>query len=225
MIKAIVFDFDGTLVDTETCAFQVFRAIYADYGQELPLKQWAQVVGSTFGPFDPYEELQRLTGKVLDREALRARYEADLLKRADEAPLLPGVTDVLEEARELGLRIGLASSSDRFWIDRHLSGKQIGHYFQTTQTADDVAQVKPDPALYRQALAALGVQPEEAVAVEDSVHGLKAAKAAGMHAVVVPNAMTAHMDFAAARADLVIESLAAQPLRTVLERLAAKLGE
>lgn len=219
MIKAIVFDFDGTLVDTETCAYEVFSEIYAEHGHELPLAQWAQVVGSSFGPFDPYAELERRTGKTLDKEALKTRYEADLLKRADDAPLLPGVLDMLEEARALDLLIGLASSSNRFWIDRHLSGQKLTRYFQTTQTADDVAQVKPDPALYRQALASLGVQPEEAVAVEDSLHGMKAAKAAGMFVVIVPNRMTAHMDFAAAGADLIIDSLAAQPMRELLARL------
>jgi putative hydrolase of the HAD superfamily len=222
MIKAIVFDFDGTLVDTETCAYEAFKAIYAEHGHELPLVQWAQVVGTAFGPFDPYEELERLTGSKLDRAALAERFEADLLGRADAAPLLPGVSDALEEAHRLGLRIGLASSSDRRWIERHLSGKRIRQYFQTVWTADDVTQVKPDPALYRNAVAALGVQPGEAVAIEDSVHGLKAAKAAGLYAIIVPNAMTAHMDFAAAGADLLIDSLAAQPLRSLLERLEAR---
>jgi putative hydrolase of the HAD superfamily len=218
-MKAVVFDFDGTLMDTEHLAFQAFGDIYAEHGHELLLERWALGIGTGKGPYDPYEELQQLTGRALNLEGLKARFKADLLARADKAELRPGVRETLEEARRLGLRIGLATSSDRAWIERHLQAKGIRHYFEAIHTSDDVERVKPDPALYRLSLASLGVAPEEAVAIEDSLNGMKAAKAAGMRVIIVPNLVTAHMDFAGAGADLIVESLADQPFQSLLDRL------
>ncbi|WP_123041960.1 HAD family hydrolase [Cohnella candidum] len=219
MIKAVIFDFDGTLLDTESCAYEAFGGLYAEHGHVLPLEQWALGIGTHGSPFDPYVDLQARTGLTMDREALKARFEAELLAKADCAELRPGVVEVLEEAKSLGLSIGLASSADRAWVERHLEAKGIRKYFEALRTSDDVEKVKPDPALYLLAAEALGVKPEEAVAFEDSLNGMKAAVAAGMPVVVVPNPMTRHMDFAAARADLIIESLADQPLRAVLDRI------
>jgi putative hydrolase of the HAD superfamily len=132
---------------------------------------------------------------------------------------LPGVPGILEEARLLGLSIGLASSSNRTWIERHLQAKGIRSFFESVRTSNDVEKVKPDPALYRLSLEALGVRPEEAVAFEDSLNGMRAAKAAGMHVVIVPNEVTKHMDFIGAGADLILGSMAEQPLRWILDRL------
>jgi putative hydrolase of the HAD superfamily len=219
MIKAVIFDFDGTLLDTETCSYDAFCKMYSDYGHELPLEQWALCIGTVNGPFDPYTELEIRVGGPLDRAMLKAGFESDYLERVDCAELRPGVIDTLEEVRRLGLRIGLASSSHRAWIDKHLEAMGIRKYFESIHTSDDVEKVKPHPALYRLALASLGVRAEEAVAVEDSLHGMNAAKAAGMHAIIVPNPVTLHMDFTGAGADLIIESLAAQPFKDLLDRL------
>ncbi|TJY42946.1 HAD family hydrolase [Cohnella pontilimi] len=221
-MKAIVFDFDGTLLDTETLAFEVVRTIFEEHGQELALARWALGIGTVGGPYDPYADLEQLIGRPLDHKLMRARYEADLTEKADQAELRAGVKEWLEEARRLGLSIGLASSSTREWIERHLRSKGIREYFETIRTSDDVERVKPDPALYRLAVADLGVKPAEAVAVEDSLHGLTAAKKAGMHAIAVPNAVTRQMDFLGADADLLIDSLADQPLEQLLEKLALK---
>jgi putative hydrolase of the HAD superfamily len=218
-IKAIIFDFDGTLMDTETWAFEVVRTIFEEHGHDLALEQWALGIGTVNGPYDPYTDLEQRIGRPLDRQLMKARYAADLRDKADTAELRAGVPEMLEAARRLGLKIGLASSSTREWIERHLQAKGIRPYFETIRTSDDVERVKPDPALYRLAVADLGVKPEEAVAVEDSLHGLTAAKKAGMHAIAVPNPVTRHMDFLGAGADLVIDSLADRQLIELLEKL------
>jgi putative hydrolase of the HAD superfamily len=215
-IKAVVFDFDGTLMDTETCAYDAFCGIYEEHGQRLALEAWAVGIG-THGAFDPYEELERLMGKPTDREAIQARFaevhEANLLKIG----LFPGVLARLEEARRLGLAIGLASSSDRAWIERHLVSQGIRHYFQVIRSSDDVERVKPDPTLYRLAVEALGVKPNVAVAIEDSVNGLRAAKAAGLFGIAVPNRVTSGMDFK--EADLIIDSLEQRSLEEMIHVL------
>lgn len=205
MIKAVVFDFDGTLLDTETSAYEAFCDIYAEHGQTLRLEDWALGIG-THGGFSPYEDLAAKTGKQIDRDALEARYRALHGERVAGIALRPGVMDRLEEARRLGLRIGLASSSDRAWLEKYTALLGIRDYFEVICSADDVERVKPDPALYLMAVKALGATGEEAIAIEDSMNGLRAAKAAGLFAIVVPNSVTGHMDFTGA--DLIADSLA-----------------
>lgn len=215
-IKAIVFDFDGTLMDTESCAFDAFCGIYEEYGHKLSHEAWAVCVG-TQGGFDPYADLERLTGGPVDRTAIKARYaeahEANLAKTT----LLPGVLARLEEAQRLGLSIGLASSSDRAWIERHLKQQGIMSFFQVIRSSDDVERVKPDPTLYKLAVEAFGVESNEAIAIEDSVNGLRAAKAAGLFGVAVPNQVTAIMDFS--EADLVVNSLEQWSLEEIIRQL------
>lgn len=193
-IKAIVFDFDGTLMDTESCEYDGFCMLYKEYGQQLALEVYAVCVG-TQGAFDPYAHLEQLTGTPLNHEEARVRFKEIHSAKIAGVELLPGVIARLEEAKALGLQIALASSSSRAWIERHLEEQGIKHYFEVVCTKDDVERVKPDPALYRLAIEGLGVEANEAIAVEDSMHGLHAAKAAGLFALVVPNPMTAHMDF------------------------------
>jgi putative hydrolase of the HAD superfamily len=215
-IKAVVFDFDGTLMDTETCAYDAFCGIYEEHGQRLALDAWAVGIG-THGAFDPYTELERLTGKPLDHEAIKDRYEEAHEANIAKIGLFPGVLERLEEARRLGLSIGLASSSDRAWIERHLEQQGIRQYFEIIRSSDDVERVKPDPTLYKLAIEALGVEANEAIAIEDSVNGLHAAKAAGLFGIAVPNRVTVGMDFT--EADLIVKSLEQRSLEDIIRQL------
>lgn len=216
MIRAIVFDFDGTIVDTESASYEAFRGIFAEHGLELPLERWALGIG-TWGAYDPFADLEEGLGRPVDRRAVRERFEAEMAERIRSLELRPGVADTLEEARSRGMRLGLATSSYRGSVEPHLKELGLLGYFEAVHTADDVARVKPDPALYRLALASLGVAGRQAVAVEDSLNGLRAAKAAGLYGLAVPNELTAFMDFS--EADLVLSSLAEQPLGEWISRL------
>lgn len=195
MIKAIVFDCDGLIIDTETPHYEAFCSVYRKYGADLPLEIYVQCVGSSFDRFNPYDYLQECVGRPFDT----VEVEQAVVKKFDELmvrqSLLPGVRKYLQEAKQLGLRIGLASSSDSNWVNGFLTQHHIVDFFDTIQTKDKVKQVKPDPELYVRAVEALGVSGREAVAFEDSSNGLKAAKAAGLHCVVVPNAITSHLEF------------------------------
>jgi len=195
MIKAIIFDFDGTIIDTETAWYVAFREAYKKHGVELTLEQYSQCIGTSLHSFNPYEYLMTELGLPIDREQFRQEVQAHHSALMEKESMKPGIMAYLEAAKAAGLRIGLASSSKRAWVTKYLRQLNIESYFECIRTADDVARVKPDPELYLQVLEALGVRGEEAVAVEDSPNGAKAAAAAGMYRVVVPNAITQFLAF------------------------------
>lgn len=190
MIKAIIFDFDGTIIDTETPWFYAFRDAYMEHGVELTPEQYSECVGTNEHTFDPYEHLMTELGLPIDKEEFRIKIHADHTALMEKETVREGVLEYLQLAKEAGLRIGLASSSERSWIDRYLEVLGIGDYFEVICTADDVNRVKPDPELYLKAMEKLGVKPDEAIAIEDSPNGAKAAAAAGMSCLIVPNTLT-----------------------------------
>lgn len=195
-IRAVIFDFDGLIVDTESTGYHTWREIFAEHGHELPVELYAQVVGTDFNTsYDPRRDLEERTGRAFDWEAVeitRKTRESDLRKHLK---LLPGVADRLQEADSLGLRIAIASSSPRTWIDSWMDQLGLHDHFHHISTVDDTGKVKPDPSLFLHAAKKLGVKPEEAVIFEDSLNGLRAALAAGIRCVVAPGPMTRHLDF------------------------------
>ncbi|RKN84111.1 HAD family hydrolase [Paenibacillus ginsengarvi] len=196
MIRAVVFDFDGLILDTETNEYHAYADTYRHHGAELPLEVWSRVIGTDMlSVFDPYVYLEERTGKPVDREKFQTMRRQLFTERMAQEQLRPGVVSVLEQAKELGLRIGLASSSSIDWITGYMDKFGIGGYFSIMRTRDNVAKVKPDPELYRQAVEHLGVQPHEALAFEDSPNGALAAFRAGLHCVIVPNAVTGTLAF------------------------------
>jgi HAD superfamily hydrolase (TIGR01509 family) len=217
VIKALIFDFDGLIVETEEPIFRAWQRIYREHGQELPLEMWVTIIGTASGPFDPIQHLEERVGRLLDRkgfEDLERRYyeEATAMQR-----LMPGVAEYLRDAHRLRLGVGIASSSRRAWVVEHLKRFAIADAFDAIVCREDVAHTKPDPQLYLEAVNPLMVMPEEALALEDSSNGIAAAKAAGLRCVAVPTVMTAGLDLS--RADMRIPSLGAVPLADLLAQI------
>ncbi len=217
MIRALVFDFDGLVFDSETHEFAVIRDIFREHGAELPLEVWGTCVGTHSGAFDAHAYLEECVGRPLDRDEIARLRRERFFARIEREGALAGVEACLEAARAMGLRIGLASSSRREWVLGQLSRLGLLPCFEAVRTADDVEHVKPDPELYLRVLDALGVAPSDAVAFEDSPNGALAARRAGMRVVVVPNSVTAALEFG--EHDLRLESLEVE-LATLLARLA-----
>jgi HAD superfamily hydrolase (TIGR01509 family) len=215
--RALIFDFDGLIIDTEWAAFQAWSAIYQEHGQELPLELWVLCVGSGYGLFDPVAHLSRLTGVSLDRQALLQDKEQRKKKQAALLGPMPGVLDRIREAQFLGLHLGLATSSLAVSVLDHAERLGVLGAFRTVVTADLVTNIKPHPELYQLCAKNLGVSPAECIVLEDSLNGVKAAKAAGMTCIAVPNRVTAGLDFSLA--DLVVESLAHVNLGRVVHGL------
>jgi putative hydrolase of the HAD superfamily len=217
-IRGLLFDFDGLLIDTETPARRSWEEIYREHGHELPHDRWATRIGTIGAPWDPVGHLGELLGAPVDREALVERRLARLRELVDLEDLRPGVDDYLRTAAERGLRTAIVSSSERPVIEQRLERLGHGHDWDTIVAADgDQLRAKPRPVLYLEALDQLGLCPDEAIAFEDSPNGVRAAKAAGLYCVAVPNPVTSTLDLD--EADLVLESFADVPLEELLDRL------
>jgi HAD superfamily hydrolase (TIGR01509 family) len=218
-MRLVVFDFDGLILDTEVPVYDAWQAIYAEHGHTLDFDKWAQCIG-THDVFDPAADLAALCGRDLDLDALTARHRVDCDTLIARESILPGVREYVEEARRLGVRLGVASSSSRKWVEGHLTRLGLREHFEVVRCSDDVTVVKPDPSLYLAVLDATGIPARDAVALEDSPNGVWAAKRAGMSCVAVPNSLTARLDLA--HADLRLTSLAELPLGELLARLRAR---
>ncbi|HTD35569.1 MAG TPA: HAD-IA family hydrolase [Candidatus Elarobacter sp.] len=215
MLRALLFDFDGLVLDTESTEFRAWSEVYGAHGHALALQTWAVGIGTLHG-FDPEAHLASL-GAVVGAEAVeeQARRNLDL---CDLEELRPGVVELLDAAERRGVATAIVSSSSHGWIARHLDARGLTGRFGTLVCANgDPARAKPRPALYLEALERLGVRANEAVAFEDSPNGIAAAKAANVFTVAVPNEITAQLDLS--RADLVVASL----LDVSLDSLEARL--
>jgi HAD superfamily hydrolase (TIGR01509 family) len=215
-LRALLFDFDGLILDTEFPIYEAWREDYLAHGHELPLEVYAACVGSDFNRFDPKSHLESLVGAAIDWPDRDLWRERNALERVKQLPPLPGVIDLLDAATASGLLCAVASSSPRSWVEGHLARLGLLDRFVLTRCIDDVAAPKPAPDLFLAAAAGIGVAPGEALVLEDSRNGLLAAMAAGCPCVVVPNRVTAHLDFAGATK--VLRSLEDLNLGTILIR-------
>ena len=197
-LRALIFDFDGLVVDTETAIFEAWREFYAAHGQALGIETWAQCVGSDFGGYDPMRELEEATGLEFDWGLEVQRIESRRDAIVADSPVLPGVRERLIEAAALGLPCSIASSSPRSWVEPWLAKLGLREYFQNVTVLDDVGIAKPAPDLFLHAAARLGVAADEVVIFEDSLNGLRAARAAAMRCAIVPGPTTRHLDFGGA---------------------------
>lgn len=194
-LRALIFDFDGLIVDTETAVYESWRAIYHRNGHDLPLEIYLGCVGSTIQQFNPASHLNQLSGLDLECAALQDEHRREVRRRLSDAETLPGVRELLGEAREAGLKLAVASSSPFVWVNGWLQRLGLAESFDALRTLDMVKRAKPDPELFLTGARELGVSPEEAIVLEDSHHGLTAAKSAGIPCVVVPNEITRHSCF------------------------------
>ena len=221
MIRGIIFDFDGLIVDTEWPIYQSWVEIFDLCGTELPLEQWTSIIGtSTHEHFDPFDMIELQVGQTLDRQSLQRKRKDRELELVAAQPILPGVKEILMNAKTLNLKLGIASSSNRDWVAGNLARLGLLEYFDVIHTSDDVERTKPDPSLYLLALQSLSLSPFEAIVLEDSPNGVIAAKDAGIFTIAVPNPLTASLNLD--RADMVLESLAEMSLVDLIQVVETK---
>jgi len=191
-IKALIFDFDGLIIDSESPGFQAWSEAFAAHGRELPFEKYSLAIGTHNG-FDPVTYLEELTGLELDKQQVEAQCNERWRGLMEMQTVMPGIVECISRAGECGLRVAIASSSTRDWVTSHLSRLGLADRFNPICCRDDVAAVKPEPDLYLLALDKLGIDATEAIAFEDSPNGILAAKRAGLYCVAVPNVLTSRL--------------------------------
>lgn len=214
MIKALIFDFDGLILDTETAWYEAYRKTLREvYQYDLTVDEFVQCVGTSTEVL--YQHLQQVLNQPIDGEKLHAQAGRWHAKQVSQLGPRSGVASYLADAQKMGLQVALATSSTRAWITEHLSRLQLMPYFDHFITQDDVEKIKPAPDLFLKAIEVLGIQPEAALVFEDSLNGLIAANKAGLRTVIVPNSLTEHLPFVDYH--LRLNSMADMSLQEVLQ--------
>ncbi len=216
-IKAVIFDFDGLILDTETPEVKAWNEFFEKYNLEFPSEEYINAVGMTYEDDTPLRIMKEKLGESFDETKVFEEFKQYKLSQIEKEQLCAGVMDYLQDAKKLGLSIGLASSSKLEWVGYFLDKFKIRHFFDTINTLDDVKHPKPDPELFSRAVAHLKVQPNEAIALEDSPNGITSAKQAGLYTVVVPNSVTKNLDID--HADICLESLSELSLADLISHL------
>jgi HAD superfamily hydrolase (TIGR01509 family) len=213
-LAAILLDFDGLILDTETPLYTSWQEVCEMHCVPMEHAWWANLLTAKADPPEAYDLLEQRSSLPFDREQVRTARFARELQLIDEQALLPGVAELISQAKALSLRIGIASNSERAWVRGHLSRLGLLESIDQIRGRDDVLHPKPSPDPYLAVLEALGVAPGQAIAFEDSPAGVAAAKAAGVFCVAVPNTVTRGLAFPGV--DLVVSSLAEVSLQELI---------
>jgi putative hydrolase of the HAD superfamily len=194
---ALVFDFDGTMVDTETAVYEAVRRTFADYGLELAPDAWMTTAGTMWGA-SWVDDLVEATAGAVDAHEARRRNRAHSTEINNLTVLRPGLHPLLDDARAHGIPMAIASNSASDWIEHHLDRLGLTDYFPVLATIDRVERGKPHPDPYLEACRLLDAAPTSSVAFEDSEAGTQSAASAGMFVIAAPGPMTAGHDLTAA---------------------------
>ena len=214
--RAVIFDMDGVLADTEPIYMEITRALLSEMGVPLPSHRLFSYVGiparqmwselrSRFQIQQPLSELIRLEK---DRQL-------QVLGALNQIPEIFGVRPLLEELDQMGTRMAVASSSSREIVELILSKLAIRHFFTATVSGKDVSQGKPAPDIFLKTAAALGIEPGKCVVIEDSPPGVAGAKRAGMVCIGFANANSGKLDLTGA--DLILDDFSPQSRLKVKE--------
>ncbi|HEY2814641.1 MAG TPA: HAD-IA family hydrolase [Acidimicrobiales bacterium] len=195
-IRALVFDFDGLICDTETSSYETARAIYEEHGVELTVAQWQDRIGTHGRPW--FADLEAAIGPIPDLDVLAERRRLAHHEQVYAEAAMPGVEQFVADASDAGLLLAVASSSSAGWVMEHLDRLGLLDRFSAISCANEEVPAKPDPGVYRLAIEQLGVAASHAAAFEDSPNGIAAAKAAGLRCIAVPNRLTVDLDLSAA---------------------------
>lgn len=195
--RALILDFDGLIVDTEMSEYRAWKEIYEKEEAHLGVDDWLSAVGYVNG-FDPRSHLEKLTGREFDWQMIDAHRRRRIQELNASLETLPGVRELIDQGTKLGYRLGLASNSTADWVGPGLDRLGLGKFFTAVRTVDTIARPKPAPDVYLGVLADLGADVFGGYAFEDSEPGVRAAKAAGLYVVAVPNTLTRHQDLSSA---------------------------
>ncbi|MBB2942798.1 HAD superfamily hydrolase (TIGR01509 family) [Actinoplanes lutulentus] len=203
-VKAVVFDLDGVIIDTEEVWEEVRRAYVAEFGREFLPDSQDRMMGMSTGEWSAH--LADEVGVPRTAEQVAADVLGRMAERYKEAlPLIPGAVDVVRSLTDY--RLALASSSARILIDQVLATAGITDAFEVTLSTEEVPRGKPAPDVYLAAVQKLGLTPDDCAAIEDSSNGLRSAAAAGLAVIAVPHGVYPPAADALAQARLVVSGI------------------
>lgn len=194
--QAILFDFDGIVLDSEWPIFQSWQNLFEREGHELAQHLYVNCIGSDFEAWSPPNYLEELTGKQYDWEKEHTTRHVSIMRDLSEAQAMPGVEDL---AKHLSHKpTAVVSSSSHKWVDGWLEKLNLTHHFNSTVCRGDAPRIKPAPDLFLEAARRLNIHPSECLVIEDSINGMHAAHQADMKVLAIPNRLTHILDFSAA---------------------------
>jgi HAD superfamily hydrolase (TIGR01509 family) len=216
-VKALIFDFDGLILETEYPIYKAIRDVYIKYGTDLKLEDYTYCVGSIEDNHHFLHLLEKELNIKLDINQLSEEINQAMMDDINSSEALPGVENILIQAKKLDLTCVVASSSDFPWVSNHLNTLGLTEYFSKICTRENVKRVKPEPDLFLYALTQANVQANEAIVFEDSQNGILAASRAGIFSVAVPNIVTRNLDFS--KANLILNQIDELPLSELLTKV------
>ncbi len=196
--SAVLFDFDGIVVDTEGAIYDAWLETFRKHGHDLPLSLYTRCIGSDFDTWSPKTHLEEISGKTFDWESMDEERQVVIREALTEQGAISGVIRLLGEIQSRGIALSVVSSSSHSWVDGWLEKLGLTSFFKEVICRGDAPRIKPAPDLYLSASAKLGVEPGKCLVIEDSLNGLISANAAGMRTWVVPNRVTSGLDFSSA---------------------------
>ena len=198
-LAAVIFDFDGIVLDSETPEYESHRRIYRRCGVTLTVEEWCGVIGTWSEGHDErwFAQLCARSADAPGRDAYFAERRR-IFEEIVPADPMPGIHDLLTALRGAAIPAAIASSAPARWVVGAVERLGIRPLLAAVVTGDEVGQRKPAPDVYLEAARRLGVEPERSIAIEDSGPGIAAARAAGMKAIAIPHWLTASHDLSGA---------------------------
>ncbi len=205
MIKGLVFDMDGVIIDSEPIHIDLTVQVMRDVGREPSPGEGYEFIGVINEEMWPIliarHDIKESPEELMERQMhyVKKRFFEEKLEPID------GIPELMQAAKQLGIKIALATSSPRYFAEHILKNVGVEAYFDALVTADEITQGKPNPEIYTKAAHALGLEPFECVAIEDAAKGIQAAKGAGMKCIGFLNLNSGLLD--TSLADFVVSSI------------------
>ncbi len=193
--SAVLFDFDGIIIDSEWPIYQTWKKVFADEGHVLEVETYVQCIGSDFDTWSPEKHLESLTGKSYDWKTINAQRQITLENDLENAETLPGFRELITKLKADDKKIAVVSSSSHRWVDMWLKKLDIVKEMQEVVCKGDAPSIKPAPDLYLEAVKRLGLQSSQCLVMEDSLNGILSAKAAKCPAIAIPSRLTSCLNF------------------------------